>query len=338
MASQKGKKSVSKSTSGVPTWVWTFAAIALAVIVGSFIVNRDSPRKGRGKHGAKEKKNPALSHNLKNLELLEQVSNQVSQLAAEGKLTDKDTKEYSEVIDLLLDDLAGEDDITKQIRTMASVVRAQLLGAGKGLEDAEVEAKYNVSTYSSPRFWEEHYRSGPDAKLDWYVEWGRLLADGRRVKDLVKEHVSPEHRILVLGCGNSPMSLDMYRDGYRQQHNIDVSAAVIEQMQKRHADEMQGASWEVMDARQLSFTDGHFDAVIDKGTFDAVSTDATASAAILGEVERVLRAEGSLISIGSKRLPLFESSSALSCGVDELRDASEAGRQASVMHRCRRAR
>merc|ERR1711865_523654 len=115
----------------------------------------------------------------------------------------------------------------------------------------------------------------------------------------------------------------MYRDGYHQQHNIDVSAAVIEQMRSRHASEMQGAAWETMDGRQLAFADGHFDAVIDKGTFDAVSTDAAVSAKILSEVERVLNGGGALISIGSKRLALLEDRATLSCEVTELIDASE---------------
>ena len=92
MGSQKaqGKSPGFRKQSSVPTWIWIFAAVALALIFGSFIANRDSPKKGRGKARGKPKsagkeKSTSLSHNLKNLELLDQVSDQVSQLAAEGK-------------------------------------------------------------------------------------------------------------------------------------------------------------------------------------------------------------------------------------------------------------
>ena len=36
-------------------------------------------------------------------------------------------------------------------------------------------------------------------------------------------------------------------------------------MQNRHAGEMQGVTWDTMDARQLAFEDGRFDAIVDKG-------------------------------------------------------------------------
>ena len=52
----------------------------------------------------------------------------------------------------------------------------------------------------------------------WYVEWGRPLAGGRSVKHLVMDMVQPEQKILVLGCGNSPMSLDMLEKGVLAQH------------------------------------------------------------------------------------------------------------------------
>ncbi len=55
-----------------------------------------------------------------------------------------------------------------------------------------------------------------------------------------------------------------YKDGYHIQDNIDVSSTVIDQMQKRHAAEMPEATWQVMDARQLAFADGQFDAIVDQ--------------------------------------------------------------------------
>jgi len=78
-------------------------------------------------------------------------------------------------------------------------------------------------------------------------------------------------RILMLGCGNSTLSEDMYDDGYKNITNIDFSPVIIERMSARNHSrpEMQ---WLVMDIRDLTFEDETFDVVIDKGAMDAMMT------------------------------------------------------------------
>jgi len=78
-------------------------------------------------------------------------------------------------------------------------------------------------------------------------------------------------RILMLGCGNSTLSEDMYDDGYKNITNIDFSPVVIESMSARNhtRPEMQ---WLVMDIRDLTFEDETFDVAIDKGAMDAMMT------------------------------------------------------------------
>lgn len=339
------KKRSSKDDHAWPRWLWVFVPIALAIIGGSILSGDDagSVKGTANKVRAKVGKGGGIEgKNIKHLQLLETLSEQVSGFASEGKLDEKLSQEYLEMLDLLSGDIEGEDELAKELRDMASVIRASLIGAGKGLGDKEVEAEFNVSTYSSPRFWEQHYAGkGAEAKgTDWYVEWGRQLADGHHVKDLVGEVLRPEHDFLVLGCGNSPMSAEMYKDGYRRQHNVDVSASVIERMQQKYGTDMPGVPWDVMDAQKMTFDDGRFEGVLDKGTFDAISTDAALTAAILGEVKRVLREGASLVSIGSKKLPTLTGDPGLECSeVLELRDKPAPGRpqaETSFMHRCKR--
>jgi ubiquinone/menaquinone biosynthesis C-methylase UbiE len=74
--------------------------------------------------------------------------------------------------------------------------------------------------------------------------------------------------VLVLGCGNAEFSEDMYADGYTNQHNIDNSSVVIEQMKTRNSDKTM--KWVVMDVMDLAYPDNFFDAAIDKSTADAV--------------------------------------------------------------------
>ena len=65
------------------------------------------------------------------------------------------------------------------------------------------------------------------------------------------------------------MSVDMHTAGYHSICNIDYSSVCIHTMSTRHAD-CAGMSWLHMDARQLSFPDGSFDVVLEKGTLDAM--------------------------------------------------------------------
>lgn len=337
------KKRGSKSAQAWPSWLWVFVPIALAIIAGSFLARDSGSPHTRTTKGQAAAKAGGSAKNLKSLQLLEQFSDQVSGFSAEGKLDEKVSGEYLEVLDLLIGDIEGDDVLARELRDMASVVRASLIANGQGLEDREVEAKFNVSTYSSPRFWEQHYAGKATADAgatDWYVEWGRQLADGRRVKDLIAEALRPEHSILVLGCGNSPMSAEMYGEGYLRQHNVDISPSVIEQMKQRYSGSMPGVAWEVMDAQSMSFEDGRFDGVLDKGTFDAVSTDTALTAAILGEVKRVLHDGATFVSIGSKKLSVLIKDPGLHCEeLLELKDKPARGRPdagVSFMHRCRK--
>ncbi|KAG8799879.1 hypothetical protein FRC17_007012 [Serendipita sp. 399] len=75
--------------------------------------------------------------------------------------------------------------------------------------------------------------------------------------------------ILMLGCGNSTLSEEMYDAGYTNIVNVDYSGIVIEKMKARNEGRplMQ---WLEMDVRNLAFDSASFDIAIDKGTMDAM--------------------------------------------------------------------
>ena len=79
-------------------------------------------------------------------------------------------------------------------------------------------------------------------------------------------------RILILGCGNSSLSEDMYRDGYRNIVNIDFSAVVIENM-KRKCKDLTEMQWMVMDMTNMTFPEGAFEVIIEKATLDALMVE-----------------------------------------------------------------
>ena len=63
-------------------------------------------------------------------------------------------------------------------------------------------------------------------------EWFKGFAEFRH---LVLPHLLKEDRILIIGCGNSLMAMDLWREGYRDITSVDLSQAVISRMASRAA-------------------------------------------------------------------------------------------------------
>ena len=115
----------------------------------------------------------------------------------------------------------------------------------------------------------------------------------------------------MVGCGNSRLSEDMFKDGYTNITNIDHSQTVIKQMQELYRDKCPEFVFKQMDARNMGFADGMFDCVIDKACFDAVlcadgqpNTDS-----LVNHIHRVLSPEGVYICVSygvpEKRMKYF---------------------------------
>ncbi|KAK0239050.1 S-adenosyl-L-methionine-dependent methyltransferase [Armillaria nabsnona] len=121
--------------------------------------------------------------------------------------------------------------------------------------------------YGTKDYWDQRYQAESDVKsFDWFKKYSDIA-------DLLRELIPDKtSKILMLGCGNSTLSEDMYDDGYKNIVNVDYSSVVIEQMQKRHGADRPEMEWRVMDVRELEFADDHFDVAIDKGTMDAMMT------------------------------------------------------------------
>lgn len=95
---------------------------------------------------------------------------------------------------------------------------------------------------------------------DHEVLIGGRLFSSRQVND----------RILVVGCGNSTLSADLFDVGFKQMVNIDISDVVIAQMRQSRPE----MTFEKMDVTDMTgFTDQSFTCVLDKGTLDAIFTD-----------------------------------------------------------------
>ncbi|KAK6913619.1 Methyltransferase type 11 [Dillenia turbinata] len=150
----------------------------------------------------------------------------------------------------------------------------------------------STHAYGEPLYWDKRYgqESGP---FDWYQKYPALAP-------LLDLYLSRHHRILVVGCGNSALSVDMADDGYEDLVNIDISSVVIDAMQRKYSDRPQ-LKYTQMDVRDMSpLETGLFDSVIDKGTLDSLLCGQNSqqnAARMLQEVGRVLKDRGVYILI-----------------------------------------
>jgi ubiquinone/menaquinone biosynthesis C-methylase UbiE len=163
-------------------------------------------------------------------------------------------------------------------------------------------------------YWEKRYQEMSDMTYDWLEDYDSLkhiLED--TIKNLTTENVIKNNlsnnfqcietslNFLMLGCGNSELSDKLNKAmNFKNIYNIDLSNNVIRQMKDRYP----SMFWEVMDARELRYSNSFFDVVIDKATMDTLLCGESSNknvAIMLKEVQRLLKNSGVyiLISYGS---------------------------------------
>lgn len=147
-------------------------------------------------------------------------------------------------------------------------------------------------SYGTTDYWEQRYASRTDEKIfEWYVAFHCIEQPLLRV-------LSPEHKILHIGNGNSALPEDLHARGYRDQLAQDISPTVVARMAERTA-HCHGLCWAVEDALAMPHSDGTFDCVIDKGTFDALNCGGVQARRLVAEVYRVLKVGGTYALLSS---------------------------------------
>ena len=131
-------------------------------------------------------------------------------------------------------------------------------------QDAGFGAVRN-SDFKEKEYWEQRF-----AEEDSY-EW---LLSFTQIQEFILSRIpSKSSRILIVGCGNSNFSSDLYDVGYHDITNIDFSNVVIEKMALKNSERPE-MRWVFMDMTELSaFDDGSFDVILDKASMDALMVD-----------------------------------------------------------------
>ncbi|XP_061439972.1 eEF1A lysine and N-terminal methyltransferase [Rhineura floridana] len=152
-----------------------------------------------------------------------------------------------------------------------------------------------VRDFASSDYWERFFRERGGRAFEWYREWKEL-------RTLLGRYLRPRDSILVVGCGNSELSEQLYDEGYQDIINVDISEVVVKQMKQRSAHLRPKMTYMLMDVLQMNFPDERFQVVLDKGTLDALLTDGedtTLSRAerMFAEISRVLQFGGRYLCV-----------------------------------------
>uniref|UniRef100_A0A0K0DIE8 Bis(5'-adenosyl)-triphosphatase n=1 Tax=Angiostrongylus cantonensis TaxID=6313 RepID=A0A0K0DIE8_ANGCA len=147
--------------------------------------------------------------------------------------------------------------------------------------------------FTDPKFW-KHFFETRKAPFEWYGDYSILGS-------VLEKYLRLGDTVLQIGCGNSRLAEEMYDNGFRSIHSIDVDSAVIEEQRLRNRKRPE-LLYAKDDATSLSFGDDLFSVVVDKGTLDSLlPPHATAQQTesvrkMFQEVERVLK-EGKLLFV-----------------------------------------
>lgn len=110
----------------------------------------------------------------------------------------------------------------------------------------------------------------------------------------------------MLGCGNSSLPVDLWKDGFKDITAVDISSIVVNKMRERT--KLLGVKYVVGDMMELPFPDRHFDCILEKGTLDVLFAENDSPwdpipevlenlRKTLDEADRVLQDRGKLLSI-----------------------------------------
>jgi ubiquinone/menaquinone biosynthesis C-methylase UbiE len=157
-----------------------------------------------------------------------------------------------------------------------------------------------MPNYGDILYWENRYQEQRDSTFDWIEDYQGIR--GIIIDVLEKEKFSNQIKVLNVGCGNSELGEKLFleEDYNIYINNIDISRNVIQNMKERCKEMESRMNWEIMDVRDIKYSQGYFDIVIDKCTLDTIlcGKDGHLNVAIMTkEIQRVLKTSGIYILI-----------------------------------------
>ncbi len=172
--------------------------------------------------------------------------------------------------------------------------------------------KKKSTEYSSKVYWEGRY-SWFTQRMDWYTNYTQLNQDFK-IENIIKNkytHNCYKKRILELGCGNSTLSSDLYKSGFKNITAIDFSTTIIKKMSEIYSNTP--INFKVCDfnSMDLFFEEKSFDIIIEKAGLDSIATKGTKDVPnllykIFRNIHYVLSNEGIVFSFSSKNTDFWK--------------------------------
>lgn len=144
-------------------------------------------------------------------------------------------------------------------------------------------------------YWEKFFQKRK-SPFEWYGEYLDLC-------HILHKYIKTNNKILVVGCGNSKLSEDLYDVGFQSIDNIDISEVVIKQMSSRNKSKRPLMTYQVADILHMSSCgQAVYDCVIDKGTLDAICVNKEQLTLekvdrMFSEIKRVLKPNGRYLCV-----------------------------------------
>nr|SVE80634.1 EOG090X02SD [Daphnia magna] len=151
------------------------------------------------------------------------------------------------------------------------------------------------SEFSQQEYWEKFFKTRGKKAFEWYGTYQQLYS-------VLHKYINPRDNILVGGCGNSALSADLYNAGFTSMTNVDISETVIEQMTKQYEKTHPLMKFKAMDLLEMTLDAETFSCFLDKGTLDALMSDANQESVeraekMFKEIDRVLKVGGRYVCI-----------------------------------------
>lgn len=124
---------------------------------------------------------------------------------------------------------SNQNDIESQPQTSNAVGRTTIKSTIESPPHSNTD--YDKKDYWDDRFTKEDVRN-------WLVTYDD-------VRDQLAPFLRPESKILIVGCGNSTFSEELYDAGFRNIWNLDFSQVVIDAMTEKYAESRPEMKWVV---------------------------------------------------------------------------------------------
>lgn len=149
----------------------------------------------------------------------------------------------------------------------------------------------NYKDFHSAEYWENFFQKRGTKAFEWYGEYPELCG-------VLHKYVKTADNILMIGCGNSVLSENLFDVGHHNITNIDISDVVVRQMTERNKEQRPEMKYLKMDALDMEFKDSSFSVVLDKGTLDALMVDD--SEAVNEDINKLFCEIGRVLKLGGR--------------------------------------